>query len=231
VPLTLEHRRVGDITIVTCSGRIVEGAESIALQQMLDDLFLYGPYVILHLGAVDFIDSSGLGLLIRNISRAKRAHGNVRLCGPSPRLIEVLEVTHLRPICDAHETEDEAIAAFYHHTAGGVGATPLHADILCVTGSSDVQAYVRGLLTQAGYSVQTAGNLPDGLILLQVSDPKLVIVDTMLRHTRETRTADKFNGLADRLRVIELPADFSRSDPGQAGQRLLDQVRAATAGA
>ena len=47
---------------------------------------------------------------------------------------------------------------------------------------------------------------------------------------RETRTAEKFNGLADKLRVLELPADFSRSDPGQAGQQLLDQVRAATAG-
>jgi anti-sigma B factor antagonist len=231
VPLTLEHRRVGDITIVTCAGRIVEGTESIALQQMLDDLFIYGPYLVLHLGAVDFVDSSGLGLLIRNITRAKRAHGNVRLCGLSARLIEALEVTHLRPICDAHETEDEAIAAFYERTASGGGVTPLHADILCVTASSDVQAYVRGLLTQAGYGVQTAGNLPDGLILLQVSHPKLVIVDAALRQTRETRTAEKFNGLADKLRVLELPADFSRSDAGQAGQQLLDQVRAATAGA
>ena len=37
-------------------------------------------------------------------------------------------------------------------------------------------------------------------------------------------------GLADKLRVLELPADFSRSDPGQAGQQLLDQVRVLTAG-
>jgi len=79
--------------------------------------------------------------------------------------------------------------------------------------------------------VQTAGNLPDGLILLQVSHPKLVIVDTTLRQMRETRTGEKFNGLADKLRVLELPADFSRSDPAQAGQRLLEEVRAATTGA
>lgn len=228
MPLTLEHRLVGDVTIVTCSGRIVEGSESVALQQMLDDLFQYGPYLVLHLGAVDFVDSSGLGLLIRNITRAKKAHGNVRLCALSRRLIEVLQATRLLPICDAHGTEEEAIAAFYQRAASGGGATPLHTDILCVTGSSDVQAYMRGLLTQAGYGVQTAGNLPDGLVLLQVSDPKLVIVDAALRQTRETRTAAKFNGLADKLRVIELPADFARSDPGQAGQQLLDQIRAAT---
>jgi anti-sigma B factor antagonist len=227
VPLTLEHRRVGDITIVTCSGRIVEGAESIALQQMLDDLALYGPYVILHLGAVDFIDSSGLGLLIRNITRARRAHGNVRLCGLSPSLIEVLEVTHLRPICDAHETEDDAIAAFYQRTAGG-GATPLHADILCVAGSSDVQVRPRAL-SQAGYGVQTAGNLPDGLILLQVSHPKLVIVDTTLRRCGDP-DGEKFIGLADKLRVLELLADFPEAiwDRPASG---CSRIRAATAGA
>jgi anti-sigma B factor antagonist len=231
VPLTLEHRRIGDVTIVTCTGRIVEGAESIALQQMLDDLLQYGPYIVLHLKAVDFVDSSGLGLLMRNITRARKAHGNVKLCAPTRRLIEILEVTHLRPVCDLHDTEEEAIGSFYQRTTAGGGTTPLHADILCVTGSSDVQAYVRSLLTQASYGAQTAGNLPDGLILLQVGHPKLIIVDTALRQMRETRTANKFNDLADKVPVIELPEDFARRDPAQAGEWLLDQVRAVVAGA
>jgi anti-anti-sigma factor len=229
VPLTLEHRRVGDVTIVTCAGRIVEGSESIALQRMLDDLLQYGPYIVLHLKAVDFVDSSGLGLLMRNISRARRGSGDLKLCAPPPRLVEILEVTHLKPICDLHETEEEAIGSFYQRSTAGDDPAPLPAGILCVAGSSDVQAYVRGLLAQAGFGVQTAGNLPDGLILLQVGHPKLIVVETALRQMRETRTANRFNDLAERVPVIELPEDFARRDPAQAGQWLLDQVRAVVA--
>ena len=42
MPLSFETRRVGDITVVTCRGRIVEGAESVALQQHVDDLLPFG---------------------------------------------------------------------------------------------------------------------------------------------------------------------------------------------
>lgn len=226
MPISLGHRRVGDITVVTCIGRIVEGPESIALQERLDELLPYGPQLVLHMGAVDFLDSSGLGLLVRNVTRTRNAHGNLKLCALSPRIIEVLKVTHLGAIFDTHESEEEAISAFYQRAAVGGGTTRLHTDILCVDGSADVQAYVRGLLTQAGYGVLTAGNLPDGLVLLQATAPRLVILAAEFRATRETRTAEKFNTLADRGSVIALPEDFSRSDAGDAGSRLLDQVRA-----
>jgi CheY-like chemotaxis protein len=137
----------------------------------------------------------------------------------------VLDVTHLRPIFDAYDSEADAISAFYQRTPAGGQATSLHTDILCVDGSSDVQAYLRGLLTQAGYGVRTAGNMVDGLVLLQVTAPKVVIMGADLRMTRETRTADKFNSLADARSVVVLPEGFSRLDAGDAGQRLLDQVR------
>ena len=226
MPISLEHRRVGDITVVTCTGRIVEGAESIAVQQRLDELLPYGPRLVLHLGAVDFLDSSGLGLLVRNVTRMRNAHGNLKLCALSPRIIEVLKVTHLSAIFDTHESEEEAIGAFYQRAAVGGGTTHLHTDVLCVDASADVQAYVRGLLTQGGYGILTAGNLPDGLVLLQATAPRLVIMAADFRATRETRTAEKFNTLADARSVIVLPEDFSRRDAGDTGPRLLDQVRA-----
>src|ERR1700758_3207702 len=84
VPLSFQSRRVGDITVVTCSGRIVAGAEATALQQHLTDLLHHDPYLILHLGAVDFIDSSGVGLLVRFFSRTQQAGGNLKLCDVSP---------------------------------------------------------------------------------------------------------------------------------------------------
>ncbi len=224
--LSLEHRRIGDITVVTCTGRIVEGPESAALQKTLDDLFdYYGPCLVLHLGGVDFLDSSGLGLLVRYVTRTRNAQGSLKVCALSRRLIEVLEVTRLRPIFDAYESEDDAIRAFYQRDESGGTTTRLQTDVLCVDRSSDVQAYIRGLLTQAGYGVLTAGNLPDGLVLLQAAAPKVVIIDAEFRAMSGTRTAEKFNALVDPRFVIVLPADFSRRDAGEAGQRLLDQVR------
>ena len=226
MPISLEHRRVGDVTVVTCAGRIVEGPESIALSKCLDDLVQWGPRLVLDLGKVDFVDSSGLGLLVRYVTRTRNANGNLQLCAPSRKLIDVLEATHLRKIFDAHETEAEAIAAFYQRSSVPGETTRLQTDVRCVVGSSDVQAYVRGILTQAGYGVLTAGNLPDGLVLLQATAPKVVVVAGALRAMRETRTGEKFNALADARPVVVLPDDFSRSDAAEAGQRLLEQVRA-----
>ena len=225
MPISPESRRVGDITVVTCHGRIAEGAESIALQHLLDQLLQYGPYLILHLGGVDFIDSSGLGLLVRYTIRARNAHGDLRLCALSPRTAEALKVTHLERILEAYESEADAITAFYQRASSGAGSSRFHTDILCVDASLDVQAYVRELLGEAGYGVLTSGNLPDALILLQATQPKLVIIGADLRVARSTPSAEKFNRLADALAVIELPADFSRREAGEAGHRLLDRVR------
>jgi anti-sigma B factor antagonist len=225
VPISLEHRRVGDITVVTCSGPIVEGAESIALQQLLDDRLQFGPNLLLHLGGVSFIDSGALGLLVRYTTRSRRAHGNLKLCAASSRIVEVLKVTRLERIFEAYELEADAISAFYQRASASAGSSRLHTDILCVDASVDLLAYVRELLEQAGYGILTAGNLPDALILLQATQPKLVIIGSELRVARSTRSAEKFNRLADTLSVIELPPDFSRHEAGEAGHRLLDQVR------
>ena len=213
--ISLEHRRVGDIPIVTCAGRIVEGAESAALQSLLDDLLAEGPRLVLHLGAVDFLDSSGLGLLVRYVTRTQNAQGSLKFCALSPRIIEVLEMTHLRPIFEAHESEADAISAFYQRGVGGGVTTRLRTDVLCVDESADVQAYIRGLLAQAGFGVLTAGNLPDGLILLQATAPKVVIMATAFRETTGTRTAEKFNALADTHVVIVTARRFLAARRGR----------------
>jgi len=225
VSLSFQSRRVGDITVVTCSGRIVEGAESAALQKHLNDLLHQDPYLILHLGAVDFIDSSGVGLLVRFFSRTQQAGGNLQLCDVSPRIREVLKITRLSTIFEAYESEADAIAASYRR-ARATGESFRKANILCVEKSADVLAYIRELLRQAGYDPITTGNLPDALTLLTATRPKLVVIGADLRSAKDTGAAETFNGLADALSVIELPPDFSSQDAGEAGHYLLNQVRA-----
>jgi anti-sigma B factor antagonist len=225
VSLSFHSRVVGDIAVLECRGQIVEGRESAALLQHVDDLLAMHPHVLLHLGAIDFIDSSGVGLLVRVLTRTQRAYGKLALCSVSTKIREVLTVTRLYTIFDAYDAEAEAIAAFYRRPTGDDSAFR-QPSILCVDKSPDVLAYVRALLLQAGYAVVTTTNLPDALILLTATRPKLVVIGTDLRAMRETQAAGTFNRLADALAVIELPGHFSTDDAGAAGRTLLAQVGA-----
>jgi anti-sigma B factor antagonist len=227
MPITLDSRRDDDIAVVTCSGRIVQGEESLALQYLLDDLLPINPDVILHLGGIDSIDSNGLGLLVRYAARARHVGGRLRFCAVSAKLAEVLRITKLDTVFDRYASEAEARAAIVDHRTSASTPPRNAAEILCVESSPDVQAYVRELLGLAGYPVMSAGNLPDALTLLQASRPKLVIVGAELRQARGTHSAERFNRLADALTVIELGADFSKRDAGYAGHALVKQVRAA----
>jgi anti-sigma B factor antagonist len=226
VPLTLDSRRVGDLTVITCAGRLVEGAETAALQKRLEEVIPRCPRIILHLGQVDFVDSSGLGLLVRYLTRTRNGHGNLKLCAVPEKLDEILRITRLRTLFDAYASEAEAIAAFYQRTDAAGAPHSLGRDVLIVDRSADVQAYIRELLAHAGYGVMTAGNLPDALILMQATGPKLVVVGAELRATHGTPTAEKFNRLADAMTVIELPQGFAGHDAGEAGRLVLDRVRA-----
>jgi anti-sigma B factor antagonist len=225
VPLSLEDRSVGDITVVTCRGRIVEGDESAALKQHFSDLPPH-PYMVLDLGGVDFVDSSGLGSLVRVLMRIKAANGQMTVCAVPPRIREVLRLTHLETIFELHETQAAAIEAFYRPSKTPGPLHRLQADILIVETSEDVLAYVRQLLGQAGYGVITASHLPDALTLLKAVRPKMVVIGATAHAMRGTLAADTFNQLTSTMAMVVLPAGFSRDDAGEAGRDLLNKVRA-----
>jgi anti-sigma B factor antagonist len=229
MPLSLESRRVGDMTVVTCRGRIVEGQESAVLQQQLDSLIPMHRHVILHLGEVPFIDSAGLGLLVRFLTRARHAGGSLAVCALSPKIGEVLKATRLQTIFHPYESEGDAISAAYEANRP-IDVSFLNANVLCVDKSADVVAYVRELLKEAGHRVLSATNLPDALILLRATRPEVVVIGAELRAAADTRAAEEFRRLADVRAVVELPVGFSRHDAGEAGQQLMSLVAASLRG-
>jgi anti-anti-sigma factor len=229
VTLSVQSRRVGDIIVLACNGRIVEGDESASLQQRVAAALDDSPWIVLHVGAVDFFDSSGLGLLVRLLNKAREARGDLKLCGVPSRLKDVLRITRLHRVLDAYDSEAEAISAFYRRDAGPGGLDRLESDVLCVSGSADVLAYVCGILRQAGYAAMASANLPDAVVLLKVSRPRVVVVDAALR-SAGTGASSAFNDLVSAVPLVELPAGFSSGEAGETGARLLEQVRAAIGG-
>src|SRR5580693_10269691 len=93
--LRLESRPVGEVLLMQCHGRIVAGNEVFTLHaRVADAIEKYGD-VVLQLDQVEFVDSSGLGAMMRLVQAARAKGGDVKLCGLPPKVRKVLEMTHL----------------------------------------------------------------------------------------------------------------------------------------
>ena len=222
--LSLDTRRVRDITFVKCVGRIAAGDDCVVLQQQIEHVLPREPKVVLDCSALESIDSTGLGLLVRWLTRTQTLGGALVLYAVQPRVREVLRVTRLAPLFELVDTEAAAVDTFQHRT---VAAAPhgIGTDVLCVHNSSNVLTFIGESLRQAGYRVTTTASLTEAVMLLQAASPRAVIVATAFRTSRVTKAAETFNALlADRV-VIELPDSFASDDADAAAAKLFADVQ------
>jgi anti-sigma B factor antagonist len=229
VGLSFESRAVGDVALVACRGPIVEGDALSALDQHIADLLPFQQCVVLNFEGVPFIDSAGLGRLVRVLNRARAARGDLKLCSVSPKIREVLRVTKLGTILETYETEAEAIASFATRSATD-DRSSFEADILCFDPSLELATYLREVLSRAHFGVVSATNLSDASTLLRARRPKVVVLGSAATEEMKAPLDQFRRRAADVARVVDLPADFSASDAGEAAERLLAQVADAIAG-
>jgi anti-sigma B factor antagonist len=222
--LSLDTREVGRVTIVRCNGRIVAGDESESLRTHVDWLLLDRRSIVLHMGDVGFIDSSGLGTMVRSLTGTRRAGGDLKLCNVTEQVRKVLEMSRLTQVFDAHESEEKAIAAFYRPGVAAETPLPIGCSILCVDYNHNVLAYLRELLRRAGYDIHSSCHLSDALILMRVTNFDLLLVGPDLTTSPATRQA--FQVACARFPVIELGSEFSTRDAGEAGAALLEKIEA-----
>src|SRR5215813_13190709 len=137
----MKQRMIGDdIAVIECSGRIVEGAETTALDKQVRDQQVVYRYFVLDLHDVAFVDSAGLGLLVRLLSRLRRASGDLKLCGVAANIQKSLNVSRLSSVLPSYDGVAEAVAAFERPSGGGEAPARDQVDILCVHRSNDVLA-------------------------------------------------------------------------------------------
>ncbi|MDE3195491.1 MAG: STAS domain-containing protein [Acidobacteriota bacterium] len=109
----LNTRKVGDVTVVDVSGRITLGEGSSALRDSLRDLVAAGnKKILLNLGEVSYIDSSGIGELVSGFTSVSNAGGTLKLLGLTKRVKDLLQITKLYTVFDVHEEEAHAIRSF-----------------------------------------------------------------------------------------------------------------------
>ena len=224
MPLSLNTRAVGDVTIVRCNGRIVAGGETESLREHITALRQDHRAFVLHLGEVVFIDSSGLGTLVRLLTTTRRIGGDLKLCNLPEAVDRVLQMTNLITLFDTHESEEHAVSAFYRRKTTSERAAVVGPSILCVDHSADMLAYLRELLRNAGYNVITNSSLHDSLILMRATRPSLTVLGPNL--TASLRTQQAFRTACASVPVVELGNEFSTLDAGQAASELLERIRA-----
>src|SRR5947209_3443905 len=106
-------RQVDGVTIVDLSGRITLGEGSVVLRDSIKDLLGKGQKkILLNLGDVSYIDSSGIGELVSAFTSVRNQGGELKLLNLTKKVHDLLQITKLYTVFDIKDDEATAIQAF-----------------------------------------------------------------------------------------------------------------------
>jgi anti-sigma B factor antagonist len=113
VSMKASTRQVDGITVVDLSGRIKEGEDITVLRDTIEDLLGKGQKkILLNLGDLNHIDSSGVGALLRALTSVRNRGGELKLLHLTKKVHDMLQITNLYTKFDVRDDEAAAIAAF-----------------------------------------------------------------------------------------------------------------------
>ncbi len=111
--LTIASREVDGVTVLDLSGRITLGEGSVQLRDAIRDLISKGQKnILLNLGEVNYIDSSGLGELVSAYTTARNQGAALKLLKLTKKVHDLLQLTKLYTVFDISDDEASAIASF-----------------------------------------------------------------------------------------------------------------------
>ena len=109
----LNTRQVGDVSVVDVAGRITLGEGSSALRDLMREMVGKGEKkILLNLGDVSYIDSSGIGELVSGFTTVTNSGGQLKLLNLNKRVKDLLQITKLYTVFDVHEDEAGAVRSF-----------------------------------------------------------------------------------------------------------------------
>lgn len=109
----LNTRQVGDVTVMDLAGRITLGEGSSTMRDALKDALAQGhKKILLNLGEVSYIDSSGIGELVSAFTTVTNQGGQLKLNGLNKRIKDLLQITKLYTVFDVYDEEPTALRSF-----------------------------------------------------------------------------------------------------------------------
>jgi len=111
--MKITTRTVGDVTILDCSGKITLGEGTMAVRNTVREVLKNGGRkIVLNLGDVNYIDSSGIGELVSTYTSVTNQGGKLVLLNLTKKIQELLAITKLLTVFQVHEDEHKALASF-----------------------------------------------------------------------------------------------------------------------
>ncbi|WP_408609922.1 STAS domain-containing protein [Candidatus Korobacter versatilis] len=106
-------RQVNGVTVIDLSGRITLGEGSVVLRDTIRDAVAQGnKKILLNLGDVTYIDSSGIGELVSGFTSVRNQGGELKLLNLTKKVHDLLQITKLYTVFDVKDDEATAIASF-----------------------------------------------------------------------------------------------------------------------
>lgn len=109
----LTTRQVGDVTVIDAAGRITLGEGSSTFRDSLRDLTAKGnKKLLLNLGDISYIDSSGIGEMVSGFTSVTNQGGQLKLLNLTKRVKDLLQITKLYTVFEVFDDEAAAVRSF-----------------------------------------------------------------------------------------------------------------------
>ena len=111
--MQIDERKVGEVTILDLKGKLTLGDGDELLRSKINGLVQAGAKrIVLNLGEVPYIDSAGLGEVVRSYTTVKKHEGVLKLLSLTKRIQDLLAITKLLTVFDTYENETDAVMSF-----------------------------------------------------------------------------------------------------------------------
>jgi anti-sigma B factor antagonist len=111
--MQIDERTVSDVTVLDLTGKVTLGQGDELLKDKVNSLVNQGhKKIVLNLGNVPYIDSAGLGEIVRAYTTVSRQGGSLKLLNLTKRITDLLSITKLLTVFDTYDSEAEAVRSF-----------------------------------------------------------------------------------------------------------------------
>ena len=111
--MQIEERAVGDVVVLDLKGKVTLGEGDELLKDKVNSLVNQGKKkIVLNLAEVPYIDSAGLGEIVRTYTTVSRQGGSLKLLNVTGRLKDLLSITKLLTVFDTYDNEADAIKSY-----------------------------------------------------------------------------------------------------------------------
>src|SRR4030067_961098 len=111
--MKLSFREIGEVVVLEPKGKIMGGPDATLLQDQFHDLIKQNKKrVIIDLAKVDWMNSTGLGILISGLTTLKNSQGELKLANVTDKIQSLLAITKLVTVFESYDSLDQAVASF-----------------------------------------------------------------------------------------------------------------------